>query len=145
MQAASGRRPFFEFFGTDYDTPDRTCLRDFVHVLDIAQAHLLGMRRIGEPGFRAYNIGTGKSYSVKEVHEAAEKVTGRTIKIRFAPRRNGDPPVLCADPRQLMNEFGWTPKYSSLENILAGAWDWEQQQCKQLVVEGPKKSGQLVK
>ena len=138
MQTASRRRPFFELFGTDYETPDGTCQRDFVHVLDIAKAHLLGMRRIDEPGFRTYNIGTGKSRSVKQVHEAAEKVSGRPIPIRVAPRRNGDPPVLCANPQQLMDEFGWTPKHSSLENILGGAWDWEQQQCKQLLVEGLK-------
>jgi UDP-glucose 4-epimerase len=140
LQAASGRRSSFEVFGTDYDTPDGTCLRDYVHVLDIAEAHLLAMQKIGQPGFRAYNIGTGKSHSVKEIHEAAERISGRRIAIRSAPRRTGDPPVLCASPHKLRHEFGWTPTHSSLENIMTGAWRWEQHQCKQLLVEGLKSS-----
>jgi UDP-glucose 4-epimerase len=136
LQTASGRREFFEIFGTDYDTPDGTCLRDFVHVADIAEAHLLAAQRMNVPGFRAYNIGTGKSHSVKEIHGAAEKISGRRIQICKRPRRPGDPPVLCANPQKLIDEFAWTPKHSSLENILAGAWEWEQQQCRELLVEG---------
>jgi UDP-glucose 4-epimerase len=140
LQTASGRRGFFEVFGTDYSTPDGTCLRDYVHVLDIAEAHLLAMRKMGQAGFRAYNIGTGNSHSVKEIHEAAERVSGRKIAIRNALRRAGDPPVLCASPQKLLDEFGWTPSHSSLENILAGAWNWEQHQCKQLFVEEMRSS-----
>jgi UDP-glucose 4-epimerase len=128
LQAASGRREYFQIFGTDYPTPDGTCLRDYVHVLDIAQAHLLALRRMGQGGFSAYNIGTGISHSVREVCEAATKITARTIDVRTAPRRPGDPPALCANPRRLMADFGWRPRYSSLENILAGAWEWEQRQ-----------------
>jgi UDP-glucose 4-epimerase len=135
LQAASGRRDFFEVFGTDYDTPDGSCLRDFVHVLDIAEAHLLAMRKMGQAGFRAYNIGTGTSHSVKEIHEAAQRISGRKIAVRTAPRRAGDPPALCASPQKLLHEFGWTPEHSSLENILAGAWKWEQHQYKRLIVE----------
>jgi UDP-glucose 4-epimerase len=134
LQAASGRREYFEVFGDDYDTPDGTCLRDFVHVLDIAEAHLLGMRKMNEPGFYAYNIGTGKSHSVKQVCELAEAVSGRSIRIRIGPRRAGDPPVLCASPQKLIDELGWTPKHSTLENILTGAWEWEQKLCKQLLI-----------
>ncbi len=130
LQAASGRRPFFEVFGTDYSTPDGTCLRDYVHVHDIADAHLLAMEKIDEPGFRTYNVGTGNGHSVKEICSAVEKLTATRIAIRTCPRRPGDPPVLCASPQKLMDEFGWTPRHSRLDNILAGAWEWEQHQCK---------------
>jgi len=140
LQTASGRRSFFELFGPDYDTPDGTCLRDYVHVLDIAEAHLLAMRKIEQAGFRAYNIGTGNSHSVKEIHEAAERISRKKIAVRNSPRRTGDPPVLCANPQKLLHEFGWSPKYSSIENILAGAWNWEQHQCKQLLAEGMRSS-----
>lgn len=134
LQAASGRREFFEVFGDDYDTPDGTCLRDFVHVLDIAEAHLLARQKMNKPGFYVYNVGTGKSHSVKQVCELAEAISGRTIRIRTGPRRAGDPPVLCASPQKLIGELGWTPKHSALENILAGAWEWEQKLCKQLLI-----------
>ena len=140
LQAASGRRGCFEIFGTDYNTPDGTCLRDYVHVLDIAEAHLLAMRKMGQAGFRAYNIGTGTSHSVKEIHETAERISGKRIAIRIAPRRAGDPPVLCASPQKLLHEFGWTPEHSNLKNILEGAWNWEQHQCKQLFVEDMRSS-----
>jgi len=128
LQAASGRREYFQIFGTDYPTPDGTCLRDYVHVLDIAEAHLLALQKMGRGGFSVYNIGTGASHSVREICEAATKTTGRTIDVRPAPRRVGDPPALCASPERLMAEFGWRPRHSNLENILAGAWEWEQRQ-----------------
>lgn len=130
LQAASGRRELFEVFGTDYPTRDGTCLRDYVHVLDIAEAHVRALRKTGEPGFRAYNIGTGESHSVKEIVQAAERVTGRQIKVRTADRRRGDPAELCASPLKLKKEFGWSPKHSNLETIFQGAWEWEQHQCK---------------
>ena len=136
----SGRRASFEIFGTDYDTPDGTCLRDYVHVLDIAEAHLLAIHKMGQPGFRDYNIGTGTCHSVKEIHEAAERISGKRIAFQTEPRRLGDPPVLCASPRKLLDEFGWNPGHSSLENILAGAWKWEQHQCKQLLAHEMKSS-----
>ncbi len=140
LQAASGRRSSFEVFGRDYDTPDGTCLRDYVHVLDIAEAHLLAMEKMEQAGFRAYNIGTGNSHSVKEIHEAAERISGKRIAIRNAPRRAGDPSVLCASPQKLLHEFSWTPEHSNLKNILEGAWNWEQHQCKQLLVEDARSS-----
>jgi UDP-glucose 4-epimerase len=140
LQAASGRRGYFEVFGTDYDTPDGTCLRDYVHVLDIAEAHLLAIRKMGQASFAAYNIGTGTAHSVKEIHEAAESISGKKIAIRTSPRRTGDPAVLCASPEKLLHDFGWTPEHSRLENILAGAWNWEQLQCKQLFVEDMRSS-----
>lgn len=128
LQAASGRRRDFQIFGTDYPTPDGTCCRDYIHVLDIADAHIIALRAMGEGGFRAYNIGTGAAHSVKEVCDAAGKITGRTINLRPSPRRAGDPSVLCASPEKLITEFGWRPKNSNMENILAGAWEWEQRQ-----------------
>jgi UDP-glucose 4-epimerase len=126
LQVASGRRPFFQLYGTDYPTPDGSCLRDYVHVLDIAEAHLLALKKLDQPGFLAYNIGTGKSYSVREICSAAEMTTGATIALREAPRRPGDPAVLCASPMHLMQDFGWRAAHSELHNILDGAWKWEQ-------------------
>lgn len=133
LQTASGRRAFFEIHGTDYPTPDGTCVRDYVHILDIVEAHLLTLQRMDAPGFHVYNIGTGKSYSVKEVCAAAESVTKQKINIRSGPRRPGDPAVLCASPKKLMDEFAWKPKHSDLEEILAGAWQWEQTQASNLI------------
>lgn len=135
LQAASGRREGFDVFGADYATPDGTCLRDYVHVLDIAEAHLLALKAIEKPGFRAYNIGTGKSHSVMEICRIAERITGRQIEVRTAARRSGDPAELCASPKLLKKEFGWGPKHSAIENILIGAWEWEEQQSKMAAVE----------
>ena len=133
LQTASGRRAAFQIHGTDYPTPDGTCVRDYVHVTDIVQAHLLALQRMDEPGFRAYNIGTGKGYSVKEVCEAAEKVTKQKINVRSGPRRPGDPAVLCASPKKLMDEFHWKPEHSGLQEIIEGAWQWEQKQASNLI------------
>ena len=129
LQVASGRRSSFQIYGTDYPTPDGTCLRDYVHVLDIAHAHLLALQRLGSPGFRAFNIGTGRSHSVKEVCEIVERLTGRKLDIRTGPRRPGDPAVLCASPDAISNEFGWRPSHSDLLEIVRSAWQWELAQC----------------
>jgi UDP-glucose 4-epimerase len=135
LQVASGRRPFFQIYGTDYPTPDGSCLRDFVHVLDIAEAHLLALKKKDQPGFQAYNIGTGRSHSVREICNAAEKVTGTSIPVREAARRQGDPAVLCASPTRLMQEFAWKPLHSELLSILEGAWKWEQRQSQELAAK----------
>jgi len=135
LQAASGRREYFEIFGTDYPTHDGTCLRDYVHVLDIAEAHLLALQNTEKPGFRAYNIGTGRSYSIRELCHAADNVTGKRIAIRTAPRRPGDPAELCASPQRLKDDFGWSPRHSAIDNIVTGAWEWEEQQCTPVAVE----------
>jgi UDP-glucose 4-epimerase len=135
LQAASGRRKQFDIYGTDYPTPDGTCLRDYVHVMDIAEAHILALQKLQSPGFHVYNIGTGRSYSVREMCEIAMAVTGKRINLRAAARRAGDPAVLCASPKNLMNEFGWKPRHSSLEEIIAGAWDWEQALSQQSLVQ----------
>jgi UDP-glucose 4-epimerase len=133
LQTASGRRPKFEIYGTDYPTPDGTCLRDYVHVVDIAEAHLLALQKMDVAGFHAYNIGTGRSHSVKEICQAAERIAKQKINLRAEHRRPGDPSVLCASPTKLMDEFCWAPKHSVLDEIIAGAWEWEQTQCSKLV------------
>jgi UDP-glucose 4-epimerase len=129
LQTASGRRKVFEIYGDDYDTPDGTCLRDYVHVLDIAEAHLLALNTVDALGFRAFNIGTGKSHSVKEVCAVVEQVTGKRLNIRVGKRRSGDPAVLCASPEAIAKEFGWAASHSDLVNIVHSAWAWEQAQC----------------
>src|SRR6266700_1350005 len=135
LQVASGRRQHFEIYGTDHLTPDGTCLRDYVHVLDIAEAHILALKKMELPGFHAYNIGTGRSHSVREVCQAVEKVTQKRITVRHEPRRPGDPAVLCASPRKLVREFGWEPRHSELEEIIMGAWKWEQTQFEQMLIK----------
>jgi UDP-glucose 4-epimerase len=128
LQAAAGERKTFNIYGDDYDTPDGTCVRDYVHVLDIAGAHICALKKLHEPGMRAYNIGAGAGYSVRDVCKAAAEVTGRTIPLRVSPRREGDPAVLCASPRRIMQELGWKPEHSSLHEIIESAWQWKNRQ-----------------
>jgi UDP-glucose 4-epimerase len=123
FQVALGRRPYFEIFGTDYSTPDGTCVRDFVHVSDIARAHILGLELLGKPGFRAYNIGSGSGCSVAEVCQAVEKIVGRPLTLREGPRRSGDPAVLVASPERLCKDLGWQAQLG-LEKIIQSAWLW---------------------
>jgi UDP-glucose 4-epimerase len=132
LQTASGRRPRFEIYGTDYPTPDGTCLRDYVHVMDIADAHILALQKADGSGFHPYNIGTGRSHSVKEIYQAAERITQRKIDVRAGARRPGDPAILCASPKKLKDEFGWKAKQSGLDEIIAGAWKWEEIQSSKL-------------
>ena len=126
LEAAAGERESFNIFGGDYETPDGTCLRDFVHVSDIASAHILALKHMAKPGFHCYNIGTGTSYSVKQIVAEAERVTGQRINARIAGRRAGDPGILYASPQRIMNELGWRPEHSSLDGILQSAWQWKQ-------------------
>jgi UDP-glucose 4-epimerase len=128
LQAAAGERDSFTVYGEDYDTPDGTCLRDYVHVLDIAQAHISALQRLNRPGMRSYNIGLGESYSVRQIVEAARTITGKTIRVRTGERRPGDPPVLCARPDRILTELGWRPQHSSLEEIIGSAWCWKAKQ-----------------
>jgi UDP-glucose 4-epimerase len=123
LQTALGERPWFEIYGDDYSTPDGTCLRDYVHVQDIARAHISALNVLGKPGFHVYNIGTGNSYSVRQVCNAVERVTGLKLPLRISARRPGDPPVLCADHGALKRDLGWVPFISSLENIISTAWE----------------------
>jgi UDP-glucose 4-epimerase len=127
LQAASGRRESVQVFGRDYDTPDGTCIRDYVHVLDLCKAHLLALEfpeRSGESA--AFNLGNGDGFSVLEVIAAVEKVVGRKVKVVDAPRRAGDPARLVADSRAARERLGWSPAYREIEVIVEHAWRWEQ-------------------
>jgi UDP-glucose 4-epimerase len=126
LEVAMGERDAFTIYGDDYETPDGTCLRDYVHVVDIAGAHIRALQKLNEPGMRVYNIGLGTSYSVQEMCKAAAEVTDRRIPVRISSRRDGDPAVLCANPKRIMEELGWKPEHSSLREIVQSAWQWKQ-------------------
>ena len=127
LRAASGRAPDIKVFGRDYDTPDGTCIRDYVHVEDLCSAHRLAIDGLMQgKASNAYNLGNGSGFSVAEVIAAAERVTGRNIPVTDQPRRAGDPPRLVADARRARDELGWRPQYDSLDTIIAHAWAWEQ-------------------
>lgn len=127
LQTATGERESFQIFGSDYPTPDGTCLRDYVHVEDIANAHVLALN-VAEPSrMSVYNIGVGTSYSVLQICHAVERELGCKLRLERAPRRAGDPAVLCANPRRLMKELGWKPLRSDLRTIVRSAWRWKQQ------------------
>ena len=112
-------------FGDDYNTEDGTCVRDYIHVMDLASAHLLAVDRLRKGGeSRIYNLGNGKGFSVREVIEVARKVTGKEIKAEVAPRRAGDTAVLIASSAKAMEELGWKPEFNSLETIIETAWNW---------------------
>jgi UDP-glucose 4-epimerase len=125
LQVAAQDREAFSIYGDDYDTPDGTCLRDYVHVLDIARAHICALHKMNQPGMSSYNIGLGNSFSVRQICNAVEEVVGRPVRVRVAQRREGDPPVLCASPRRVMLELGWRPEHSSLREIISSAWGWK--------------------
>jgi UDP-glucose-4-epimerase GalE len=124
LQAAAGRRPALDILGTDYPTPDGTCVRDYIHVDDLAEAHLLALQRLAPGVGLRLNLGTGHGYSVREVIRGAEAVTGRTVPVREAPRRPGDPPVLVAAADRARRELGWQPRYLELRPIIETAWNW---------------------
>jgi UDP-arabinose 4-epimerase len=127
IEAASGRRPNITVFGSDYDTPDGTCIRDYVHVSDLAAAHLRALDALekGRPS-SAYNLGNGNGASVSEVIETARRVTGTSIPAVQGPRRVGDPPILTSDATRARVELGWTPQITDLAEIIATAWAWHQ-------------------
>lgn len=113
-------------FGTDYDTPDGTCIRDYIHIVDLCDAHVLALQHLMAGGeSRAYNLGNGQGYSVKEVIEVAERVSGKKVPVQYGPRRAGDPPRLVADATRIKKDWGWSPKYGALEQIIEHAWQWE--------------------
>jgi len=125
LDAAVGRRPHVEIFGTDYPTPDGTAIRDFVHVQDLADAHVRALNHLRAAGESlALNLGTGAGHSVREVIAAAERIIGRPIPKREAARRPGDPPVLVADASRVRTALGWTPRLSDLGTIIDTAWSW---------------------
>lgn len=126
LQAASGRRPYVTVFGRDYDTPDGTCIRDYVHVLDLANAHWRALEQLMDgAGSAAYNLGNGSGFSVQEVIDAARRISRREIPVRGGPRRAGDPARLVADATLAGSRLGWTPFYPDIETIIAHAWEWE--------------------
>jgi UDP-glucose 4-epimerase len=126
LEVALGRRDAVAIFGTDYPTPDGTCIRDYIHVYDLAQAHILAMEAI-EPGKgRVYNLGNGAGYSVREVIETARRVTGHRLPVKEGPRRAGDPPTLVASSEKIMRELGWKPRFPDLQAIVETAWRWHQ-------------------
>ena len=124
LKVALEQAPHCEVFGTDYPTPDGTCIRDYIHVIDLAQAHILAMEP-GKQGF--YNLGNGDGYSVREVIKACEKVTGQKIPAMEKPRRPGDPPRLVACADKARRELGWQPRFTELEEIVATAWAWHRE------------------
>ena len=124
LGAALGKLEHIDVFGTDYPTPDGTCVRDYIHVSDLADAHLLALNALEHSGRLIYNLGNGNGFSVREVIEMARKVTGRAIRSVDAPRRPGDPAVLIASSEKIRNELQWKPRFLELETIVASAWEW---------------------
>jgi UDP-glucose 4-epimerase len=125
LQAAAGRRPHVSVFGTDYPTPDGTAIRDYIHVEDLSDAHILGLERATNPGeHRVYNLGNGTGFSVLQVIEAARAVTGREIPVSEEPRRPGDPAQLVASSARIRDELGWVPRKPEIETMIADAWAW---------------------
>jgi UDP-glucose 4-epimerase len=127
LQVASGRRPLVARFGQDHGTPDGSCIRDYIHVQDLCEAHLLALQKLaGGATTDRYNLGNGLGYSVTQVIETARRVTGHPIPLRDDPPRAGDPPTLVADATRARKELGWLPRHPELESIIADAWRWEQ-------------------
>jgi UDP-glucose 4-epimerase len=124
LQAVLGQRPHIEVFGTDYPTPDGTCVRDYIHVEDLAEAHLLALERLSDGQSMHYNLGISQGYSVKDVIRAVEEVTGKSVPVRLGPRRPGDPPSLVASSEKIQRELGWKPRYTELKQIIETAWRW---------------------
>jgi UDP-glucose 4-epimerase len=127
LRAASGRRPHISVFGRDYDTPDGTCIRDYVHVSDLCSAHWLALQALFNGGpSQAFNLGNGNGFSVQEVIDAARRVTGLEIPVQDAGRRAGDPARLVADATQAVKVLGWKPQFAALDTLIEHAWRWEQ-------------------
>ena len=124
IQVAMGQRAAIKIFGDDYPTSDGTCVRDYIHVSDLASAHLLALEALQEREVLHYNLGNGNGFSVKEVIETVRAVSGRKVKAEVAPRRSGDPATLIADSTRIREELGWNPRYSDLRSIVQSAWDW---------------------
>lgn len=123
LQVAAGQRKAITIFGDDYPTPDGSCVRDYIHILDLAQAH---MKALYAPKSGHYNLGTGNGLSVKEIIASVEKVTGKKIPVEIAPRRAGDPPVLIACADRAKKELGWVPQFENVDKIIESAWAWKQ-------------------
>jgi UDP-glucose 4-epimerase len=123
LQVLQGKRAAFSIFGTDYPTPDGTAIRDYVHVLDLVDAHLLALDRLDRT-LGAFNLGSRDGFSVRQIVKSVEAVTGRPLPVIEAPRRAGDPPVLIGDSTRAKTELGWSPKHSTMDEMIGSAWDW---------------------
>jgi UDP-glucose 4-epimerase len=131
LQTALGKREFISIFGTDYPTPDGTCIRDYIHVNDLADAHILGLEYLLNGGeSEAFNLGNGNGFSVREVIAAAEEVTGRVINVKECDRRAGDPPALIGTSEKAIKMLNWQPQYSGIKEIVSHAWQWHQKRHK---------------
>jgi UDP-glucose 4-epimerase len=130
LDVALGRRASIRIYGDDYPTPDGTCIRDYIHVADLADAHLLALAALangnGQQAPLIYNLGNGQGFSVRDVVESARRVTGHPIPVEIHPRRAGDPAVLVASSAKAMRELGWKPRYTNLDDIIRTAWSWHQ-------------------
>ncbi len=126
LQVASGKRAAISIFGTDYPTKDGTCVRDYIHILDLATAHILALAELDKRSPLIYNLGNGRGFTVREVIEVARQVTGHAIPVIESPRRPGDPAILVASSDKIRKELGWTPQHAELEDIVASAWRWHQ-------------------
>jgi UDP-glucose 4-epimerase len=127
LLTAMGKREHISVYGTDYPTPDGTCIRDYVHVQDLASAHVLGLKHLLAGGdSQIFNLGNGNGFSVKEVIETAKQVTGKEIKVVYGERREGDPPILVGSSDRVRQMLGWQPEYPGLAEIIAHAWQWHQ-------------------
>lgn len=124
IQAAMGKRADIKIYGSDYPTPDGTCIRDYIHIDDLCRAHLLALNRLDEHPEQVYNLGNGQGYSVREVIDTVRQVSGRDFKVVEADRRPGDPPVLTSDATKAKVELGWQPRKPALEDMVATAWKW---------------------
>lgn len=124
LDVALGRRASIRIYGDDYPTPDGTCIRDYIHVSDLADAHLLALEKLETESRLIYNLGNGQGFSVREVIESARRVTGHPIPAEVYPRRPGDPAVLVASSEKAIRELGWKPRYTSLDDIVRTAWEW---------------------
>jgi UDP-glucose 4-epimerase len=126
LDVALGRRASIRIYGDDYPTPDGTCVRDYIHVSDLADAHLLALERLETDGRLIYNLGNGHGFSVRQVIESARRITGHPIHAEVHPRRAGDPAVLVASSDKAIAELGWKPRYTQLDDIVRTAWVWHQ-------------------
>lgn len=127
LDVALGRRRNIRIYGSDYPTPDGTCVRDYIHVRDLADAHVLALQALEQQGRMIYNLGNGQGFSVRQVVESARRVTGHPIPVEEVPRRPGDPAVLVASSAKIARELGWQPRYPDLDQIMASAWEWHRQ------------------
>lgn len=126
LAVAAGQRSEVQIYGTDYPTPDGTAIRDYIHVEDLARAHLLALESVRAGDHRIYNLGNGMGFSVREVIETARQVTGVPIHATSAPRRAGDPPILVASSQKIREELGWIPRKPDLATMIGDAWKWRQ-------------------